>query len=130
MSKHFMSAVVLGLAIVGVAPLTAFAQDPPPPPPTSAPVRVGGLVKEPKRIGYVEPVYPEIAKNAKVSGMVIIEIQIAKDGSVAKTKLLRPAPLLDEAAVEAVKQWKYEVSYLANEPVEVLLIVTVNFTLK
>ena|SRR6187397_2797443 len=119
-------AVVLGLAVVA-APVAAFAQDPPP---TSAPVRVGGLVKEPTRIKYVEPVYPEIAKNAKVSGMVIIEIQIAKDGSVAKAKILKPAPLLDDAALEAVKQWKYTISYLANEPVEVLMIVTVNFALK
>jgi len=121
--------VVAALAVAGVAPVSAFTQDPPPPP-TQAPIRVGGLVKEPKRINYTAPVYPEIAKAAKISGTVIIEILVAKDGSVAAAKILKPLPLLDEAALEAVKHWKYEVSYLANEPVEVLMIVTVAFTLK
>ena len=130
MSKRFIRLVTAAALAIGVvAPVAAFAQDPPPPPP-DGPVRVGGLVKEPTRLTYVAPNYPEIAKTAKISGTVIIEIQIAKDGSVAKAKILKPAPLLDEAALEAVKQWKYTVSYLANEPVEVLMVVTVNFTLK
>jgi protein TonB len=103
---------------------------PAPPPPPSAPVRAGGDIKEPKRIHYVEPTYPTIAKQAKVSGMVIIEATIGKDGSVRDAKVLRPAPLLDEAALAAVKQWKYTPTTLGGVPVEVLLIVTVNFTLK
>ena len=131
MSKRLIRLVMAAALAIGVvAPVAAFAQDPPPPPPPDGPVRVGGLVKEPTRLTYVAPNYPEIARTAKVSGTVIIEIQIAKDGSVAKAKVLRPAPLLDEAALDAVKQWKYTVSYLANEPVEVLMVVTVAFMLK
>jgi len=93
-------------------------------------VRVGGNIKEPKLLKKVDPVYPEEAKANGVQGIVIIEAVIAKDGSVGSAKVLRPVPLLDVAALDAVKQWKYEVTYVDNDPVEVIMVVTVNFTLK
>ena len=92
--------------------------------------RVGGDIKEPKRLHYVDPVYPTIARQAKVQGIVIIEATIGKDGSVKDAHVLRPVPLLDQAALDAVKQWKYTPTLLGGVPVEVLLVVTVNFTLK
>jgi len=122
-------AVVVAIAISGVAPLVAATQDPPPPPP-KAPVRVGGNIKEPKVLKRVEPDYPEDAKANGIQGLVLLEITIATDGSVKSVKVLRPLPPLDAAAVEAVKQWKYEITYVENDPVEVLMVVTVNFTLK
>ena len=122
-------AVGLALMIAGVAQVVAATQDPPPPPP-KAPVRVGGNIKEPKRIKLVEPVYPEDAKANGIQGTVIMEVTIATDGSVKSAKVLRSVPGLDTAALEAVGQWKYEVTYFENDPVEVLMVVTVNFTLK
>ena len=93
-------------------------------------VRVGGDIKEPKKIKDVKPVYPEAAKAAGVQGMVIIETQIAKDGSVNQAKVLRSVPELDRAAIEAVMQWKYTPTLLNGEPVEVIMTVTVTFTLQ
>ena len=125
-------ALGLALAISGVAPLFAAAAPPPnqDPPPKPAPVRVGGNIKEPKLIKKVEPVYPDEAKANGVQGVVIIEAVIATDGSIGSAKVLRSVPLLDVAALDAVKQWKYEVTYVDNVAVEVIMVVTVNFSLK
>jgi protein TonB len=92
-------------------------------------VRVGGDIKEPKKIKDVRPVYPQIAQTAKVQGVVIIEATIGKDGSVKDAKILRSVALLDQAALDAVKQWKFSPTLLNGVPVEVLMTVTVNFTL-
>ena len=105
------------------------AAPPPPPPPPQAPVRVGGDIKEPKKIKNVPPVYPQIAQTAKVQGIVIIEAIIGKDGSVKDAKVLRSVALLDQAALDAVRQWKFTPTLLNNQPVEVVMTVTVNFTL-
>ncbi len=101
----------------------------PPPPPKAEPVRVGGDIKEPKKIKDAKPVYPQVAMAAKVEGMVIIEATIGKDGSVQDAKILRHVPLLDQAAMDAVKEWKFTPTTLNGQPVEVLMTVTVNFTL-
>jgi protein TonB len=103
---------------------------PPPPPPPAAPVRVGGDIKEPRKIHDVKPIYPQIAMTAKVQGVVIIEATIGKDGSVTNAKILRSQPLLDQAALDAVKQWKFTPTLLNGVPVEVIMTVTVNFTLQ
>jgi protein TonB len=96
----------------------------------TAPVRIGGDVKEPKRITIVPPVYPAIASQANVSGQVILEIIIAKDGTVRSARVLRSIPLFDQAALDAVKQWVYEPTLLRGEPVEVAMTVVVNFQLR
>jgi protein TonB len=90
---------------------------------------VGGLIKEPKKIREVRPVYPQIAQTAKVQGIVIIEAIIGKDGNVKDAKVLRSVALLDQAALEAVRQWKFSPTLLNGVPVEVVMTVTVNFTL-
>lgn len=92
-------------------------------------VRVGGDVKEPKKIKDVKPVYPEEAKNAGIQGIVIIEAVIGTDGSIQEAKVLRPVDLLDKAALDAVMQWRYTPTLLNGEPVEVVMTVTVTFTL-
>ena len=78
---------------------------PPPPPPPSAPIRVGGQIKAPTKTHDVRPVYPPIAQSARVQGVVIIEATIGTDGRVKEAKVLRGQPLLDQAALDAVKQW-------------------------
>jgi protein TonB len=95
-----------------------------------APIRVGGEIKEPKKIKDAKVVYPQIAMTAKVQGYVILEATISKDGSVINLKVLKSQPLLDQAAIDAVKQWKYTPTLLNGVPVEVIMTVTVNFTLQ
>ena len=103
---------------------------PPPPPVKQEPVRVGGNVKAPERVKYVPPTYPPIAQSARVSGIVILEAVIGKDGTVTDVKVLKSIPLLDQAALDAVKQWRYTPTTLNGVPVPVIMTVTVNFTLQ
>jgi protein TonB len=98
------------------------------PPPTQA-VRVGGQIKEPKKLKNVNPTYPDIAKQARVQGVVILECTISPQGKVTDVKVLRGIPLLDAAAIEAVKQWVYTPTLLNGVPVPVIMTVTVNFRL-
>jgi TonB family protein len=90
-------------------------------------VHVGGKVKPPVKIKDVPPVYPAIAKTAKVSGVVVIEATIGADGKVADTKVLRSVPMLDQAALDAVQQWEYTPSTQNGKPIPVVMTVTVNF---
>jgi protein TonB len=103
---------------------------PPPPPPTPAPVRVGGSIKTPTQVRRVSPEYPAIAQYARVEGMVIIEAVIGPSGTVEGAKVLRSIPLLDAAALDAVKQWVYTPTLLNGVPVPVIMTVTVHFTLQ
>ena len=103
---------------------------PPPPPPPPAPVRVGGNIKAPQKIKDVKPVYPPIAQSARVQGVVIIEATIGPDGHVTDAKVLRSVPLLDQAALDAVRQWVFTPTLLNGVPVPVIMTVTVNFTLQ
>ncbi|HYU42016.1 MAG TPA: TonB family protein [Vicinamibacteria bacterium] len=98
------------------------------PPPAQA-VRVGGQIKEPKKLKHVNPAYPDIAKQARVQGVVILECTISPQGRVTDVKVLRGIPLLDSAAIEAVKQWVYSPTLLNGVPVPVIMTVTVNFRL-
>lgn len=103
---------------------------PPKPPIARPPIRPGGNVQESKLILKVDPIYPELARRAHVSGMVILEAMIDEEGNVADLKVLRGHPLLNEAAVQAVRQWKYSPTVLNGEPVPVLATVTVIFRLQ
>jgi protein TonB len=107
---------------------------PPPPPPTQppapkGPVRVGGQIKEPNKIRNVPPTYPDIAKQARVQGVVVLEAVIDKTGEVTKVRVLRGVPLLNDAAAAAVQQWRYTPTTLNGQPVAVVMTVTVNFRL-
>lgn len=102
----------------------------PPPPPPSAPIRVGGHIKPPEKTRDVRPVYPPIAQQARVQGIVIIAATIGPTGKVTDARVLRSIPLLDQAAVEAVKQWEFTPTLLNGVPVPVVMTVTVNFVLQ
>jgi protein TonB len=91
---------------------------------------VGGNIKAPTQVRKVQPQYPAIAQSARVQGVVILEATIAADGHVQDVKVLRSIPLLDQAAVDAVKQWQYTPTLLNGVPVPVVMTVTVNFTLQ
>ena len=94
------------------------------------PMRVGGDIQEPEKIVHVNPEYPELARRARVEGIVILEAIIDRQGNVKDITMLRPLGLgLDVAAQEAVLQWKYTPTYYNGRPVEVVLTVTVQFQL-
>ena len=103
---------------------------PPPPPPPTQPVRVGGNIKPPQKLKHVNPVYPPIAQSARVQGIVIIEATIGPTGAVQDAKVLRSIPLLDQAALDAVRQWQFTPTLLNGVPVPVIMTVTVQFTLQ
>ena len=84
----------------------------------------------PKPIKKVEPVYPESAKKAGIEGVVILEVITDEYGRVMKTTILRSIPELDQAAIDAVKQWVYEPKIIEGEPRGVIFTVTVVFKLK
>jgi len=116
-------AVAMALTFIGSSALVVAAAQ-------QAPVRVGGSVKEPKKLKDVAPVYPEDAKAAGVQGVVILETTIGTDGKVSEVRVLRSVPMLDDAALEAVRKWEYTPTLLNGEPVAVIMTITVNFTLK
>ena len=103
--------------------------DAPPPPPPPKPVRVGGAIKPPVKTKNVNPQYPSIAQSARVQGVVIIEATISPQGRVQDARVLRSIPLLDSAALDAVRQWELTPTLLNGVPVPVIMTVTVNFTL-
>ena len=103
---------------------------PPPPPPPPPIVHVGGDIKPPRKVVDVAPAYPPLARAARVEGLVILEAVIAEDGSVRDVRLLRSVPLLDAAAVEAVRQWRFTPTLLNGQPVPVVMTITVAFTLR
>lgn len=115
-------AFAAGLAVALLAPAAAFAQVP-------APLRVGGEIKEPKKLTHVGPEYPEIARAARIQGVVILEVMIGEDGAVREARVLRPVPMLDQAALDAVLQWKYTPTLLNGQPVPIVMTVTVTFSL-
>ena len=106
-------------------------EPPPPPPPTPAkPIRVGGTIREPKKIVDVAPIYPAIAQQVHKEGVVILEAVINETGNVVGVRLLRSEPLLDQAAIDAVRAWKYTPTLLNGVPVQVLMTITVQFRLR
>ncbi|NOT44387.1 MAG: energy transducer TonB [Acidobacteria bacterium] len=92
-------------------------------------MRVGGNIKPPTKTKDVRPSYPPIAQSARVQGVVIIEATIGPDGRVADARVLRSVPLLDAAAIEAVRQWEFTPTLLNGQPVPVIMTVTVQFAL-
>ena len=93
------------------------------------PVRVGGRITAPKKTKHVDPVYPPAAIADGVQGVVIIEAVISTEGLVTGAKVLRPIEPLNQAAVDAVKQWEYTPTLLNGEPVSIIMSVVVEFVL-
>jgi protein TonB len=83
----------------------------------------------PTKVKHVAPVYPAIAQSAQVQGVVILELLIAPDGLVADARVMRSIPLLDQAALDAVRQWEFQPVRLNGSSVPVLMTATVSFTL-
>jgi len=93
-------------------------------------VKITGDMEPPQMIKRVDPIYPEIARQAHVEGVVILQARTDTSGKVKEVMVLRSIPLLDQAAVDAVRQWVYEPLIIKGKPVEAVFTVTVRFDLK
>jgi len=92
-------------------------------------VTVGQSVMAGQIVAKVAPIYPPLARQARIQGTVVLKVRISKSGDVANLQLFSGHPMLAPAAIEAVKQWKYKPYLVNGDPVEVATTVTVNFTL-
>src|SRR6185503_6267751 len=102
------------------------------PPPKVAPpqkIRVSSGVAAGNLINQVKPIYPPIAKQAHISGTVLLSATISKNGTIENLKVISGHPMLTQAALEAVRQWRYKPYMLSGEPTEVETQITVNFNL-
>jgi len=103
---------------------------PPPPPAPTTPIRLSAGVTAPVKIKDVRPIYTDLAQRAGIQGTVTIEAIISTDGKVINARVLRSIPLLDHAALDAVRQWTFTAGRLNNVPVAIIMTVTVTFTLQ
>jgi periplasmic protein TonB len=108
---------------------TATSAPPPPPPPQVSRIKQGGNVQEAKIIARPSPVYPALARQARISGQVVLHAIIGKDGTVTQLEVVSGHPLLVQAALDAVRQWRYQPTLLNGEPVEVDTTITATFSL-
>ncbi len=115
---------VLGGIIGGIG-----SSGPPPPKAVPSRIRVGGNVQQAKLLAQPRPNYPPLAKQARISGVVLLRAIIAKDGTVQQLEVISGHPLLVQSAMDAVRQWRYSPTLLNGEPVEVVTEVQVIFSL-
>ena len=116
----------------GLVPGVEYSAQPasPPPAPAEVPVRpCCGGIKPPVKVRDLAPAYPAVARAARVEGIVIVEATIGPNGKVQDARILRSIPLLDAAALDAVRQWEYTPTLLNGTPISVVMTVTVNFRL-
>lgn len=103
----------------------------PPPAEPEGPIMVGGDVKAPVKEFAPQPQYTEIARKARIQGVVIVQAIVTKQGDVQEVKVLKGLPMgLDKAAADAVRKWRFKPATLNGKPVDVYYNLTVNFTLQ
>ena len=124
---------IVGGIVGGLAGTDLVPAPPPPPPPAPpvdrGPVRVGGAITAPALLSRVEPDYPPLAVRAGIHGVVILNAVVDRQGRVEQVEVLRSIPLLDKAAIAAVRQWRYSPLLLNGQPERFVLTVTVSFSL-
>jgi len=109
---------------VASAPVKAPAE-----PPAPRRIQVSGEIQEAMLLVMVKPAYPAIAKEARIQGAVRLSAIIDKEGKIAELKVIGGHPMLVEAALTAIKKWRYRPTLQGGEPVEVATQITVNFRL-
>jgi TonB family protein len=138
--ERALAAAVGALVIAFAAPVRRSDQLPPvesmlvirpePGPPPAPPVRLHAGMPLPKKTVDVAPVYPLRARAARVHGAVILDIVIDAAGRVQDVGVVRSIPLLDQAAIDAVRQWRFAPSRTSGAPTAVVMTVTVTFELR
>jgi TonB family protein len=139
---RYEPAIVNGLAsearisipLTFTASVTGAGQEPPaatPPEPTPNPdrIRMGGAVMQQKLESQTKPMYPPLAREARIAGVVILEAVVGKEGNVQEVRVVSGHPLLQQSAVDAVSQWRYQPTLLNGVPMEVVTTITVTFSL-
>ena len=116
--------------LVGLSAPTPVVAPPPPPVDTPKIVTVGGAIREPKKLVHVAPIYPEIARLSRLEGKVTMEAILDAAGRVESVRVLSATPLFEDAALRAVRQWRYRPTELNGIPVPVLMTITVVFSLQ
>ncbi len=119
----------MGGVIGGVIGGAGTAAPPPPPKAAVTRTRVGGAVQAAKLVNRVQPLYPPLARQTRISGTVKLHAIIGKSGSVEQLQVVSGHPLLVQSALDAVKQWRYQPTLLNGEPVEVDTEIDVIFSL-
>jgi protein TonB len=122
-----LSSVVVGGLLD--SPVPPAPPPPPPEPAPAAPVRVGGAIGQPALLTRVAPVYPPLAVQAQVEGVVVLEAVVDREGRVEDVRVLRSISLLDKAAMDAVRQWRYAPLLVSGHAARFILTVTVTFAL-
>jgi len=102
-----------------------------PPPPKEPPKRivVGGNVQRARLVHQPKPIYPPLAKQARIQGTVRLQATISRDGTIQELQVISGHPLLVQSALDAVRQWRYQPTLLNGVPVEVSTTIDVVFTL-
>jgi len=98
--------------------------------PSAQTVHVGGDIKPPLKTKNVAPVYPQVAKEARIQGVVILEVTIGTDGKVKDSKVIRSVKALDAAAINAVSAWEFKPTVVNGQAVQVITTIPINFTLE
>lgn len=119
----------MGGVIGGVIGGASSAAPPPPPKAAVSRMRVGGAVQAARLVNRVQPMYPPLARQTRISGTVKLHAIIGKDGMVQQLQVVSGHPLLVQSALDAVKQWRYQPTLLNGEPVEVDTEIDVIFSL-
>jgi periplasmic protein TonB len=132
-AMRFVLNLVLAVTFIAI-PSRAQAtpqQDAPPPQPAKKITRVkqGGAVMVKMLKVKIEPVYPQLAKEKGIQGTVRLHAIVGRDGTMEQIEVISGQPLLVQAALDAVRQWKYRITYLNGEPVEVDTTIDLNFSL-
>lgn len=109
--------------VVGGGP----SEEPPPPPPRPVVVRLSGSALTGNAVSRVEPVYPPLAKAARVSGQVVVEVTVDEKGNVISARTLSGHPLLTGAAIQAARQWRFKPTLVSGVPVKVAGTITFAF---
>lgn len=117
-----LSADVQGVKVVAVGRKTETTA-------SAAPLEVGGAIAAPQKVAHTQPIYPEMAKAGRVQGTVSLSVVIGASGNVERASVVRSIPALNDAAVTAVKQWKYSPTLVNGVAVPVTMVVHVNFAL-
>ena len=101
-----------------------------PPAVPQGPLRLHQGIQAPRKIVDVAPKYPALARESRVDGIVILDVIIDETGVVTSTRVLKSVALLDQSAIEAVRQWKFTPARLNGEAIPIVMTVTVSFRLQ